>query len=188
MRALPGMKIYSPSDSLMAEACVQFTHKERGPKYIRIDREGFPAVYSDKREINFKKGFSVLKEGKDLYIISTGRMVYTALAVAKKLSDQAIAIGVIDLFRIKPLEKERIWALIKGARYLVTLEEHFVTGGIGSMMAELLAIKEDRPLFKTIGIPDAFCRRYGSREYLHSLNKIDAESVAATIKRWIKKK
>lgn len=185
MRVLPGMAIYSPSDTTMTDCIAGFSYKEKGPKYIRLDRTGRPLIYKNKRDIDISRGFSLLKEGKDLYIIATGRMVYNALKISEKLSAHSIRAGVIDLFRIKPFNTQGIWPIINKAGYLMTLEEHFVTGGIGSIVSEILATKKNAPAFRPFGIPDNFCREYGTREYLHSLNKIDTDSIAGSVKRWI---
>ena len=187
MRSLPSMTIYSPSDSLMADFLARISCERRGPKYIRLDREGFPLIYKDEKDINISGGFSLLKQGKDVYIIATGRMVYNALQVARKISTHSIHAGVIDLFRIKPLNVEKIWSIIKEVGYVITLEEHCITGGIGSAISEMLVTKKNIPAFKSIGIADQFCRKYGTREYLQRLNKIDVDSVTEYIKKWIKR-
>lgn len=187
MRLLPAMEIYSPSDNLTAGVLAKVDPQRNKPRYIRLDRTGFPAIYKDENDIDFSKGFSTLKQGKDLYIIATGRMVYKALEIAEKLSDQSISTGVIDLFRIKPFNEKMVWSVIKHAGHLVTLEEHFITGGIGSLVSSMVAVKEDAPLFKPIGIPDQFCKIYGEREYLQKAYGLDADSVEKSIKEWIKK-
>lgn len=187
MRSLPGMTIYSPSDSLMADFLARVTYKQSGPKYIRLDRTGYPLIYKNVKDIDVSNGFSLLKKGTDLYIIATGRMVYTALKVAKKLSTSSIHAGVVDLFKIKPIDEDKLCNVIKKARYVVTLEEHFVTGGIGSVIAEMLLTRMNAPVIKLIGMPNQFCRKYGTREYLQYLNKLDVDSVTVSIKRWIGK-
>ena len=186
MRSLPDMAIYSPSDGLTAGLFAKVDRQQIGPRYIRLDRTGFPLVYKKEEDIDFSRGLSVLREGKDLYIVATGRMVYNALQVAERLSAQSINTGVIDLFRIKPFNEEMIWNVVKKAKHIVTLEEHFLIGGIGSVISEMLAAKRDSPVFKSIGIPNQFCRKYGSREYLQSLYKLDARSVTESIREWVK--
>ena len=113
-------------------------------------------------------------------------MVYSALQVAKKLSFQSIRAGVIDLFRIKPLNEKMIWDVVKKVGYIVTLEEHSIIGGIGSVISEMLIVKKNIPAFKPIGMPNQFCRKYGRREYLQCLYKLDVNSIAKSIKVWIK--
>jgi transketolase len=179
MRSLPGMSIYSLSDNLLEDVVVTSCFKLPGPKYIRLDRTAFPAVHKDKGAINFNQGFSVVKKGSDAYIIATGRMVYNALEAAHALSRQSYDVGVIDLFRIKPLNDEGLWQVIKSAPVLITLEEHFVTGGIGSVLSELIVRKQNH--CHIIGINDQFCHQYGSRQHLQKLNQIDIESIRKRI-------
>ncbi|MCD6221080.1 hypothetical protein J7K25_02845, partial [bacterium] len=155
---------------------------------IRLDRTGFPLVYQNKKEINFKTGFNILKRGKDLYIISTGRMVLTALNVAESLSGDSISVGVIDLFRIKPLERKKLIKEIKKAKNIVTLEEHFVNGGLGEIISRLLCECGYQGDFKAVGIRDEFCRKYGQREYLLKFNLLDFASITEFIIKFLRKK
>ncbi len=187
MRSLPEMTIYSPSDSVMADLIARIAYVQPGSKYIRLDRQGIPLIYKDNNDIDISAGFCRLKQGSDLYIIATGRMVYNALQIARKLSAQSISTGVIDLFRIKPLNVSGIWPIIKDVSRVVTLEEHFVTGGIGSVISEIAATRKSGFAFKPFGIPDQFCRKYGTRDCLQRLNKIDVGSVTESIKKWIKR-
>ena len=186
MNLLPNMSVYSPSDSLMAGFMVQDCYKQPGPKYVRLDRRGVPLIYANAKQIDMRKGYTVLKEGSDGYIIATGRMVLTALAAAKELSSASLDIGVIDLFRIKPLNKTRLWPVINNARFLITLEEHFASCGIGSILAQFLAENNANIPFKAIGLDNAFCRKYGSRDYLLRLNNIDADNIVKSLRGWLK--
>jgi len=171
----------------MADFLARVCYRQKGPKYVRLDRTGFPLIYNNEKGIDISRGFSLLKKGRDLIIIATGRMTYNALKVAENLSAQSIHSGVIDLFKIKPLNEEILWNIIKKVGYVVTLEEHFVTSGLGGAISEMLIAKRNAPSFKFIGIPNQFCRKYGKREYLQCLNKLDVNSVTKTIKEWIKK-
>lgn len=186
MNALPRMEIYSPADGLTAAALAKKNNYKEGPRYIRLDRTGLPSVYSSSKEIDFSKGFSVFGKKKSLYIIATGRMVYAALRVSKELSLGFIGTGVIDLFKIKPLNKKDLWRVLKNADYVLSLEEHFLSGGVGSIIASLFVSQKDHPKFKSLGIPDKFCSHYGDREYLQSLYGLDVVSIIDSIKEWIK--
>lgn len=186
MRSLPDMTVYSPSDSIMADYLAQWCYRKKGPKYVRLDREGFPLIYSKEANIDEFSGFSLVKKGKDIVIVSTGRMVYTALAAARKLSRYKLNPAVIDLFKIKPLKDKKIMSVINEYRYVVTLEEHFLTGGVGSLLSEILARRKNVPILKSIAIPDSFCRCYGKREYLKKANDLDVDSVIKAVVQWIK--
>jgi transketolase len=187
MRALPRMAIYSPSDSRMADAFADLSYRQRRPQYIRLDREGSPAVYNNTKNIDIQSGFHVLRGGRDVCIIATGRMVVSALQVARALSEGSIAAGVIDVFRLKPFNAEGIWQQVKNVKHVITLEEHFITGGLGTQIAELISLKQHAPVFKPIGIPHSFCREYGTRHYLQRMNRIDIDSVSMAIKKLVRK-
>jgi transketolase len=108
-------------------------------------------------------------------------MVLTALSVTEGLSKHAVNAGVIDIFRIKPLNKELLLKIIGNSQYVVTLEEHSIIGGVGSAVAEVLAENCNSAKLIRLGLPDDFCRRYGTRQFLQSDIGIDAESIIKTL-------
>lgn len=188
MRALPNLIIYSPSDNLSASEIARKSSQEHGPAYIRLDRTGYPPIYKDSGEINMRAGFSVVKGGKDLCIIASGNMVYTALKVSEKLSEHSVDSGVIDLFKLKPINAEKLICAVKGLSHVVVLEEHCLSGGIGENIAALfLSQMEKFPRLKLLGIPDKFCAEYGGRESLRKTCNLDAGSILSTILGWIKR-
>lgn len=186
MRTLPEMTIFSPSDSIMVDKIARISHELPGPKYIRIDRTGIPLIYQDRNE-DFTKGIAVLRTGDEICIIATGRMVCNALGVADELAKHGIEATVIDLYRIKPLAEKILFKNIDKFDFVVTMEEHFLSGGIGTIINELLVRKRKSCLVKNFGIPDKFCRRYdGKREYLQSLMGLDVQGVSGVLMKMIK--
>lgn len=186
MRALPEMTIFNPSDSIMSKALAKITYKLPGPKYVRFDRGGVPLLYKN-RKINFTKGLVNLKVGKDLCIIATGIMVHQALEVADELSKHSIDAGVVDLYGIKPLNEISLLEIMDNYENILTLEEHFVTGGIGSAVAEILCDNERDYRLKRLGICDKYYFEYGGREHLHKLCYLDTKSVIKKILKWMSK-
>ena len=186
MRTLPGMMIFSPSDSIMVDKIARMSYELPGPKYIRLDRVGIPLIYQDYNK-DFTRGIEILRTGTDLCIIATGRMVYNALKIADELAKQDIEATVIDLYRIKPLAEDSLFEAIDKFNFVVTMEEHFLVGGIGTIINELLAKNGKRCLVKNFGIPDKFCRQYdGKREYLQSLMGLDVKSISRDLMKMIK--
>jgi len=185
MRALPNMTIFSPSDSVMAAQCAVMSCKISGPSYIRLDRHMLPGIYNQNHD--FSDGLTSLKNGKDLCIISTGNMVYRAMEVSKKLADCGINAGVIDLYRIKPVNAELLLRNIKQARAVVTLEEHLISGGMGSAVAEILIDNNKTIPIKRIGIQDKYYYAYGGRKNIQFLCGLDADNITKTIIDWFKK-
>lgn len=185
MCSLPRMAVYSPSDSLAASAVAPVCCAGRSPCYVRLDRTGFPLLYRSVGQIDYASGFTVIRKGGPLAILSTGRMSCTALQAAQKLSRKGIDASVIDVYTLKPLAQEALWKVIAPARYIVTLEEHFLTGGLGSIVTLLHSRMRGRSHVRMIGIPMDFCRQYGSRDYLRGTYGLDADGVTRSIAEWI---
>lgn len=184
MRALPGMTIWSPSDYTMTAQVVHLAHKTPGPSYIRIDKGPFPHIY-DNSNHDFGDGLAVLKPGKDLTIVATGIMVSQALVLADELKKHGIQAGVVDLYRLKPVNKKLLIDAIKLSKRMVTLEEHTVLGGLGSIVHEILADNGILTPVKVFGIPDKYRCEVGSREMLRSLDRLDVPSISKTVLRWM---
>ncbi len=180
MRVLPEMTILNPSDSVITAACARIAYRNPSPTYVRIDKGMLPLIY-DKKESDFSEGIAELKCGNDLTIISTGIMVHKALEVAETLLAHSIPTGVIDLYRISPLNEELLLKFISKSRCIITLEENTITGGIGSAVSEVLSDNTKSIPLKRIAIPDEHCFKSGDRESLHGLYNLDAESIVKTI-------
>lgn len=185
MRALPNMTILNSSDSVMAAKFAELSYKLPGPSYVRLDREKLPLIY--KRNDDLSSGVTFFRNGSDICIISTGNMVHRALEIAAKLEKYSIDVGVIDLYRLKPVNKELLLESIEKTKSIVALEEHLVAGGIGSIIAEIMVDNNKvRPL-KRIGIEDKYYYAYGDRKNIQSLCGLDRDSATTTISDWYNK-
>lgn len=182
MRALPGMTILNPSDNVMVAACAEISYKNHGPNYIRFDREKPVTIYDENTD--FSDGVTSLKTGKDLCIISTGMMVHKAFNVAHELSKHSVNAGIVDLYRIKPINAELLLKFIGQSKRVVTIEEHLINGGIGSIIAEVLVDNDITLPLKRFAIPDKYCFKYGSREHIHKLYGLDVDSIVKRILKW----
>ncbi len=182
--AFPGITIVNLSDNVMATAFAEIAYKSPGPKYIRFDREKFPLIY-DGRSINFSEGLASLKTGRDLTIIATGMMVHQAFTVAEELAKHSIDAGIIDLYRIKPVNEGLLLKLIEQSKQIVTMEENLLTGGIGSIIAGILADNDKSLRLKRIGIPDKYYFEYGGRKHLHKLLGLDNDTIVKKIMEWL---
>lgn len=184
MRALPGITIWSPSDYAMTAQAVHLAYQTLGPSYIRIDKGPFTHIYEN-RNHNFDDGLAVLKPGEDLTIVATGIMVSEALKVADGLEEHGIQAGVVDLYRLKPVNKKLLIGAIKLSKRIVTLEEHTVLGGLGSIVHEILADNGILIPVKVFGIPDTYRCEMGSREMLRSLDGLDVPTISKTVLGWV---
>jgi len=184
MRALPNMNIVCPSDIVMTAKTARMSCGMKTPNYIRLDREVLPVIYRSDAE--FSDGLSVLRDGADLSIVSTGNMVHIALEIADRLGNSLVAAGVIDLYRIKPINRELLVKSLESVKRVVTLEEHVLDGGLGSAVLEVLADNGRTPLVKRFGIPNRYLYAYGGRRNIQSMCGLDPDSVSKTILEWIK--
>lgn len=182
MRALPGLTILNPCDQFSAAGAARIGYTHDGPVYVRIDKGIQPQRHGP--ATHFGQGAFMLKQGSDLMIVATGIMTHKAFELAGMLAANDIDAGIIDLFRIKPLNEAFLLNAVKGVKGLVTLEEHSLIGGIGSAVGELL-IDADFPLpMKRYGVPDAYCTRCGDREWLHKFFEMDVATVLERTVAW----
>ena len=182
MRALPEMTILNPSDSVAAAAAAGIAYKSHGPVYVRIDKGKLPLLYDSNKD--FSDGLALLRKGGDLTIIATGVMVHQAFKVADELAKHSIDAGIIDVYRIKPINDELLLASIEQSNRIVTLEEHSIIGGIGSAISEILVDRGKALPMKRIAIADKNCVGYGDRDWMHSCYGLDVNSITKTILNW----
>lgn len=185
MRALPNFYIFSPSDSLMAYKLSEITYKLKSPSYVRLDRKILPLIYDENE--NFSDGLSVLKEGRDFFIIGTGNMTHRAIEVSEELGKYGIDAGVIDLYRIKPINSELLIEKVKKVKGIITIEEHLLSGGMGSAVLEVLMDNGVNLPVKRFGVKDRYLYAYGGRENIQRICGIDKESIVKGIVEWSKK-
>lgn len=184
MRTLPNLKIHSPADSITAAALAGITHRDRAPQYVRFDRSGIPNLYEGRKE-SFEDGLIEIRAGGDVCLISTGVMVHQALKVSDALKAVGIRAGVVDLHRIKPVNEEKLLGILERGRCAVTLEEHRLAGGLGSIVAELFADRGVSKSLLRIGQGDVFVFELGGRAEIWKKYGLDAESVTNRIRTWM---
>ena len=168
------MTILSASDPVQASSFVDLCCRISGPSYLRFDKGVSPFLYEKE---NFDAGFSLLREGEDTIIISSGSMTHTALEVADKINA-----GLIDLYRIKPLNEALLSEILKKARIVVAIEDHLSYGGVGTSICDLLCDYGITAKFKRFGIKDKECFCYGDKRYMCKEEGLDAESIIKQIK------
>jgi len=138
MRALPNFQIFVPCDAVQTDWLVKYAIETPKPIYLRLSRDALPDIYVEGKEFACGKG-NVITEGTDVTVIACGLMVNHAQKAAVLLREEGIAVRVVDMFCIKPLDRELIVRCAKETGAIVTAEEHNVIGGLGSAVAEVLA-------------------------------------------------
>lgn len=180
LRTIPQMTIVAPCDAEEMKRLMPQTLDWDGPIYIRLAKGGDPVVSADER--GFKIGEPILmRRGSDALIVSTGITTQIALEAAAKLEGQGIDCGVLHAHTLKPIAVEPMISAMRSVRAVISVEEHTVLGGLGSITAEILAEAGfDQPKkFARIGFPDTFPHTYGSQAELMAQYGITAQAVVA---------
>ncbi|MGU3780427.1 transketolase family protein [Burkholderia metallica] len=186
MRAIPGMTVIDPCDALDTEQAVAAIAAHHGPVYMRLLRGKVPAVLDD-YDYTFELGKAkMLRDGKDVLIISSGIMTMRALEAAQALDDGSASVGVLHVPTIKPLDEATlIEQCRKDGRLVVVAENHSVIGGLGDAVTSALVRHRVLPEFRHIGLPDAFLNA-GALPTLHDRYGISTTAIVESIKTWLK--
>lgn len=178
MRSIPGMTIIVPADAMEAVKAFEAALEIDAPTYIRLyGGTNIPILFKDDFEYKIGKAIQ-LKEGKDIQIIATGSRVSTALTVAENFEKEGISASVIDMHTIKPLDTNSI---DMNVHLLVSVEEHFKIGGLGTAISDYLAGFSSHPKLLKIGVEDKFSV-VGDYDYLIDQNGLSEEKIYKTIK------
>ena len=177
MRSIPGMVVMSPADDVEARAMVKAAYEYVGPVYMRFGRAAVPVIHEEDYKFEIGKG-EVLKDGKDVAIISNGLMVAEALEAAETLKAEGIEAMVINMATIKPLDNELVLSAAKKCGKVITCEEHSVIGGLGEAVCSLLSENLPTPV-KRIGVEDTFGRSGTAKEVLDAYGLNAAHIVSA---------
>jgi transketolase len=161
LRVLPNLTLLSPASPNEVPPILDKAIEHNGPVYIRLGKAFEVEIYDDKMPI-FEIGQSTLiQEGKDITIISTGSIISNVIEAAEALLNEKISVEVINMTTLKPLDAQ---AVIKSARKtgkVLTVEEHQIIGGLGGAVSEILCSESINALFCSIGFEDVFCTDYG---------------------------
>ena len=179
MRELPGMTVFSPCDAAETHKAVRAAAEITGPVFIRLTRPGTDDITDDATPFVPGKAL-VLREGTEAAIFATGLMVTRALAAADILAAGGISAAVVNFHTIKPIDEECILSYNGKVRAIVTAEDHFIAGGLGSAVAEIIAGKPGAR-FDRVGVNDRFGQS-GSPAKLYEEYGLTAEHIAAKVR------
>lgn len=180
MRALPNMKVFTPCDSISAEAIAQAICRINGPCYVRLERGGEPEIFSKDEKFEIGK-LKEIRKGYDIAVITIGTVINEAIKAADILREQNKNISVYSVYSLKPIDKEQILEIAKKYKYIITVEEHQITGGLGSTIAEIIAENNMNTKIIRLGLNDEFTSVVGNQEYLREIYKIDYKTIIRKI-------
>ena len=185
MRALPNMTVVAPGDPIEARLATRAVVAQDGPCYLRLGKAGEPVVHE--KEPDFALGRAItLREGDDVTLIASGGMLATADKVTRKLAGQGLGVRLVSMHTVKPIDTDAIARAARETRYVFTLEEHSVEGGLGGAVAEVMSeLDPGHAPLKRIGLRPEFNKTVGDQNYLKAMHGLDEESVLKTIQQII---
>ncbi len=186
MRALPNMKVIAPADEAAARWATKYAAETYGPMYLRLSREVYPDLYAADHKFEMGKG-EIVRGGSDVTVIACGIMVHKAIEAAEALEAKGVSVRVVDMYSIKPIDRELIKKCAEETGAIVCAEEHNIHSGLGAAVAEVLAYYGCGAPTEFVGIRDTFTESGPYKELLKKYG-VDADGVAAGIERVLERK
>jgi transketolase len=182
-RAMPHMGVVVPADGVEARAAMFALMEHRGPTYLRLTRDPSPVITPRDQEFAIGRA-RVLREGRDVALISTGVQTVRTLEAAETLDREGVSAHVLHVPTIKPLDEDAIVAAANMTGRVVTAEDHSIIGGLGGAVAETLSERRPTPL-RRVGLRDVFGES-GPNDALLEKYGLTAEHVAAVVRDFIR--
>lgn len=180
LSAIPNMRVYIPSDAYQTEALVKALLKDEKPAYIRVGRNAVDPVYEEGNVPFEMDHATVVCEGTDALIVACGEMVKPAKEAAEKLGQEGIFVQVLDMYCVKPLDRNAVIEAAKKVKAVLTVEEHAPFGGLGSMVAQVVGEYCPKKVVN-LSLPDAPVITGASKEVFDYYG-LNAEGIAKKIR------
>ena len=164
MRSLPDMTVLCPGDPIETRELIKRSFEYEGPVYIRLGKNGEPKIHPDETRIEIGKSITVL-EGNDLALITTSNMLETGKKWVEEWKQDGVNVSLISMPSLKPFDSSTVKNLIDKEITIITLEEHSVIGGLGSIISQVIATTGKPVKFQQIGINDKFSHVVGGHEF-----------------------
>ena len=179
MSAIPNMRVYLPSDRHQTRKLVEALLQDSKPAYIRVGRNPVEDIYEEGNVPFTMDRATVLREGSDVAIIACGEMVRPAMLAGNLLAEQGVSATVLDMYCVKPLDREAVIRAARGAKLVVTVEEHAPFGGLGSMVEQV--VSENCPTYVVnLALPDAPVIT-GTSQEVFDYYGLNAQGIADTV-------
>lgn len=182
--AIPNMRVYLPSDRFQTTKLIKELLKDEKPAYIRVGRNPAEDIYSEEDCPFEMDKATVIGNGTDATIVACGEMVRPAVEAAKLLEADGIGVTVLDMYCVKPLDKDAVVKAASNSKVVVTAEEHAPFGGLGSMVSQVVGAECPRKVIN-IALPDAPVIT-GTSQEVFDYYGMNAEGIAKTVKEALK--
>jgi transketolase len=186
VRLMPNVNIFTPGDAFESKWSTLKAYETKGPAYIRLTKDNLRV---HKTDINIKISDSIkINDGKDASLFVSGSVLPLAYEISNDLKKMGIKISLVSCPSIRPLNFEQIINEINKTRNVFTMEEHFVNGGFGTMIAEIIADNNINSNFHRLGIFNDYPKVTGSAEFLKNKYGLSKNEIINTIKASVLKK
>lgn len=176
MRGFGNIQIFAPSSPLECRQIIDYAIDYIGPVYIRLDGKELPEIHDE--SYRFVPGkIDVLKKGEKVALVAMGSTVHEIVTAAALLEERGINVTVINVPSIRPCDTTALFNALKDSQYVITVEEHNVNGGLGSLVAEVIAEQGIAVKLMRLGIADGEYALGADRKAMRKYHGIDAESI-----------
>lgn len=176
--SLPDMRVYLPSDRFQTEKLIQALLQDTKPAYVRVSRTASKDIYGEKMNFQLNKA-NVLAQGKDVLLVACGEMVAECQEAVGLLEQKGVHAGLLDMYCVKPLDRETLLQEATGTKLVVTVEEHSPYGGLGSMVAQVIGEKDPKKVVN-LSLPDTHMIAGTNREIFAHYG-LDAEGIRGAV-------
>ncbi|MEX2007573.1 MAG: transketolase C-terminal domain-containing protein [Candidatus Levyibacteriota bacterium] len=186
-RPWPGIRVFVPCDAIEARKATVEAGKLNGPVYLRFSRDKSPIITTEQTPFELGRVQTFwTSENPQVSIFATGYILYYALLAAVELEEEGIQTLVLNVATIKPADEKGITSAVKATGCAVTVEDHQVAGGLGGLIAEILAKNMPTPI-EFIGLQDTFAESGTPSELIEKYG-LDKDSIKAAVKKVISRK
>ncbi|MBI2987807.1 MAG: transketolase family protein [Deltaproteobacteria bacterium] len=175
MRSLPNMVVIQPVDAVETERAVEYIVRHQGPVFLRLMRQKVDDINPPDYQFHFGKG-TVLRPGKEITLMATGGVVGNTLKAAKILEQKGVDAQVVNIHTVKPLDREIVARIALSQGRIVTVEDHGITGGLGSAVSEVVS-ELGRGRIKRVAVEDF--AESGDPEGLYQKYGLSQDNIAA---------
>jgi transketolase len=180
MRSVPNMTVVVPADSVEAAQFATLSLDYPSPLYIRLGQNGQPRVHTVPPKLRIGAPL-LLEEGKDVALFATGNMVHTAREAVAMLHTHGISTTLVDVHTLKPLDVSAVVKIAAEHDAVFSLEEHLLSGGLGSSIAEVLVENRYAGIFRRLGICEPLKREIGDAQVLREAYGLTAARICETV-------
>jgi transketolase len=179
MRVQPGLRVIAPADHEQTATAVRATWNAPGPVYYRLGKDDRTVVPGLAGRFT-PDGIETIGTGEDLALVATGSVAIEAVAAAELLTARGVATTVAVVATVQPPPAGALAALCRRIPLVLSIEAHYVTGGLGSLVAEVIAEHGLGCRLVRCGVRAVSDGRSGSQHYMHARHGLDRATLAAT--------